>query len=107
MNTVTTEQITAPANGSATPLRPEFGRWEDVPENGRRPIAAALSITRLRQIGRAVGPEFTTAPVQEGALPCGLPEFTRIKTTSYYTGLSRGKLYEGINEGWVRSVSLR
>ena len=88
-------------------MPPEFGRWQDVPADGPRPIPAALSITRLRQMGLVAGPEFTTGPVQEGTAPGGLPEFTRIKTTSYYTGLSRGKIYAGMKEGWVRSVSLR
>jgi hypothetical protein len=70
-------------------------------------MPAVLSLSVLKQLGQEVGPNFTTAPLQEGTLPGGLPEFTRIKTTSYYTGLSRGKIYAGIKEGWVRSVSLR
>jgi hypothetical protein len=107
MKRITIETINVQKNNGAVGSLPEFGRWQDVPADGRRPVPAALSITRLRQMGRAAGPEFTTTPVQEGALPGGLPEFTRIKTTTYFTGLSRGKIYVGIKEGWIRSVSLR
>jgi hypothetical protein len=36
-----------------------------------------------------------------------VPEFGRTKTATHYTGLSRGKLYQGMKEGWVRSCTLR
>lgn len=107
MKRITIEPINVQKDNGAGDSLPEFGRWEDVPVDGPRPIPAALPISSLRQLGREVGPNYTTAPLQEGALPGGLPEFTRMKTTSYYTGLSRGKLYEGMKEGWIRSVSLR
>jgi hypothetical protein len=63
--------------------------------------------TMAQRPQRMIVPERTTNPIQEGQLPPGLPEFVRTKAASCYTGLSRGKIYEGIKEGWVRSVSLR
>lgn len=79
----------------------------DCPEDGRRSIPATLSITRLRLLGREAGPNYTTAQVHEGQLPDGLPEFGRFATATFYSGLRRGKLYQGIKEGWCKSVSLR
>ena len=53
------------------------------------------------------GEEFTTSPIQAGKTDGLVPEFGRFKTATNLTGLSRSKLYQGINEGWVRSVSMR
>jgi hypothetical protein len=50
---------------------------------------------------------YTTGPIQAGEIHGTVPEFCRIKTATAHTGLSRGKIYAGINEGWVKSVSLR
>ena len=68
-------------------------------KNQQTIVMGPISISALRELGREVGPNYTTAPLQEGALPGRLPEFARIKTTSYFTGLSRGKIYVGIKEG--------
>lgn len=76
-------------------------------KNQQTIVMGPISISALRELGREVGPNYTTAPLQEGALPGRLPEFARIKTTSYFTGLSRGKIYVGIKEGCCKSVSLR
>lgn len=107
MKRITIEPINVRKDNGAGDSLPGCGRWQDVPADGRRPVPAALSITRLRQLGREVGPNYTTAPVQEGQLPDGLPEFGRFATATFYTGLSRGKLYIGMKEGWCKSVSLR
>jgi hypothetical protein len=88
-------------------LPPESQRrcnYQSVP-GINRPITDEESL--VARIIVNAGARFTTAPIHEGHLSQGLPEFCRIKTATAHTGLSRSGLYQGMKDGWVRSVSLR
>jgi hypothetical protein len=69
------------------------------------PQPALSEATRVNDDSPRLG--FTTAPIKAGDIPGIIPEFCRMKTATIHTGLSRSKIYQGINEGWVHSVSLR
>jgi len=86
-------------------------------KNHQSSVMEPISISALRRLGREVGPNYTTAPVHEGQLLGGAPEFLRLPkpgTTCPFSGLSRSSLNELIlpcaANNWkppVRSFPLR
>jgi hypothetical protein len=57
--------------------------------------------------GRTTGAGTTVAPVAPGDCGAALPEFGRLADVQRLFGLKRGFTYQLINEGKIRSVSLR
>ncbi len=56
---------------------------------------------------RTTGAETTVGPIAPGNCGAALPEFGRFADVQRLFGLKRGFTYQLINEGKIRSVSLR
>ena len=65
------------------------------------------SMSGLRQLGRDVGPKYTTAPVQVGDTSKMQVEFCRVNDAQRLWGLKRGLVYRKIRDRTIRSLNLR
>jgi len=65
------------------------------------------SMSGLRQLGRDVGPNYTTAPVQAGDTSKMKVEFCRVNDAQRLWGLKRGLVYRKIRDRTIRSLNLR